>query len=162
MEIASNIHDPLIRAVVHDFLKRFVPQGQIAWIVGASEDFATIGETAKAQKVIATIARADLPSIGIQDIGGGRLILVDRALGHRPNFASCCKTLAQIFGLAETELVFVNAYRTRSDLANCALPPWGTVAWFADEPDHYIDFNGGRFWPRRQPRALDRLATRVE
>jgi hypothetical protein len=147
--IASGIDESLTRAVVDDFRRRFVPQGKIAWIVGTSEVAVAVGDSAEAKQAVAAIGPAELPGVGIEDIGAGRLILVDCAPGQKRNFASCLAALARIFCLPETALVFVNAYRTRSDLATCTSPPWKTAAWFADEPGHYIEFNGGQFFSRR-------------
>jgi hypothetical protein len=43
-------------------------------------------------------------------------------------------------------VVNVGAFRSRREFQESLVePPWGSVVWFSDEPDHMIHFNGDRF-----------------
>jgi adenine-specific DNA-methyltransferase len=58
-----------------------------------------------------------------------------------------CDVLARVFGGCGLGLVFANAFKSRQELQGLLdEPPWGTAAWFANEPEHMIHFNGQEFF----------------
>ena len=52
---------------------------------------------------------------------------------------------ASLTKIAAEHVVFVIAFLNRKEFQRLVRAvPWGTVAWFAEEPDHMIHFNGDR------------------
>ena len=90
----------------------------------------------------------ELPSVGIEEQLTGRAILIDTERRCGALDAARRTAIEHKLRSVGVQLVFVCAFRARSDLAAVAEPPWQTVAWFSDEPDHYIEFNSGRILPQ--------------
>lgn len=144
MNAAEIIDDPLIRAIVLEFHRKFANRGGIAWVVDSSGKLVFASSSPVAQRVAASVPPIELPNVGVEDIESRRLILIDAVnvrgvIDHDRRMA-----LARQPSFGAIELVFVSAFRSRSELALMSKPPWGTSAWFANEPDHSIEFNGGR------------------
>jgi hypothetical protein len=149
MTFAVPIQDPLIQAVVSEFCRRLSPRGQIAWIAETGSKVVLVHVSTRARMATAAIASRDLPSVGIEEANPWRLILIDAVSTRGAMDETRRRTLARKLRRPGLGLIFVSAFQTRADLTILAKPPWGTVAWFADEPDHFIEFNGGRIRSRR-------------
>lgn len=137
------IQDSLIRAVVSEFRRRLAPRGHIAWIAEAGSEVALLSDSLRASVATSALSAFDLPNVGIEEASSCRLILIDATSARSPIDDNRREMLQRKLGIAGLELVFVSAFRSRSELARLAVPAWGTRAWFADEPDHFIEFDGG-------------------
>ena len=143
MDFTLGIQDPLVLAVVSEFRRGFARRGQLAWVVDTGPELAFVSMSPLARCVTASVSLIDLPNVGIEESESRRLILIDAASAHGALDENRRKMLALKIGRPALELVFVTAYRDRSELTLLTELPWGTTAWFKNEPGHFIDFNGG-------------------
>lgn len=142
MDAIPSAVNPITRAVILEFGQRFAPQGEIAWVAESASAVNFVHTSHRMRHALAAIQSRDFPTVAIDESGSGRLILVDVAAVRGAMGESRRTLLARTLGHTARELIYVNAFRRRSDLATLARAPWGTVAWFADEPDHFIVFDG--------------------
>lgn len=87
--------------------------------------------------------------------GRNRIYLIDVARLGRQMTLEPRDALLRMFQGRPSDVVFVNAFLNRKEFQRLVrAAPWGTVAWFAEEPDHMIHFNGDRFSAKAGQRAI--------
>jgi hypothetical protein len=138
----SRIQDLVLRAVVEEFQPRFVPDGNIVWLSEARETSccALIDKMVELRFEIAT--NQEFPNVVINDSRRGWIFLIDVVTLKGPMNRSRCRILRGLFEPCENHLVLINAFKSRSDICHVTELPWSISAWFADEPDHIIHFDG--------------------
>ena len=140
------ILDPVINAVLTEFCSRFTPSGRVLWVDEGGEEAAYKSLDAWGSLGLPSSPRPDLPNIVIYDEGRHWLILIDVARIRGQMNSKRYAILRQMFQGCALSLVFVNVFKDRSELGDWLLDfPWHTAAWFAEEPDHMIHFNGVQF-----------------
>lgn len=140
------ILDPVMNAVLTKFCSRFTPRGRVLWVDEGSEEVAYKLPDAWGSLGLPSLPRPDLPNIVIYDEERHWLILIDVARIRGQMNSKRYAILKQRFRGCGLSLVFVNAFKDRRELEDWLLDlPWQTAAWFAEEPDHMIHFNGARF-----------------
>jgi hypothetical protein len=93
-----------------------------------------------------SLPRPDLTNIVIYDEERHWLILIDVPRIRGQMNSKRYAILKHKFRGCGLSLVFVNAFKDRGELGDWLFDlPWQTAAWFAEEPDHMIHFNGSRF-----------------
>lgn len=140
------IKDPVMSAVLSEFCARFTPRGRVLWVDEVGEEVAYKLADVWASLGLPSSPRADLPNIVIYDEGRHWLILIDVARIRGQMNSKRYAMLKQKFRRCGLSLVFVNAFNDRCELVDLLFDlPWQSAAWFAEEPDHLIHFNGSRF-----------------
>ena len=87
----------------------------------------------------------DLPNVVIHAPKKDRLFLIDVANIRGPMSLLRREALAHAFRECRAGLIFVTAFSSRHELKESLSEfPWETVGWFAQEPDHLIQFDGRR------------------
>lgn len=87
-----------------------------------------------------------MPDAVLLDPAHNRLIVVDFAM-HRGQIDEIrLDSLREVFSLAEPERIYITVYPDRAGMSEFThFPAWDSHAWFTNEPDHMIHFNGSRF-----------------
>jgi hypothetical protein len=148
--MSGYLPNPLFKEVLNAFCVRFTPSGRVLWVSDGNDPIFASADALSDLGVSLSSARG-LPSVVIYDILQKKLVLIDIAKLRGLMTSQRREALSRLFGGSEVELVFVNAFRDRREFQKLLTePPWGTVVWFADEPDHMIHFNGDRFLGPRQ------------
>jgi hypothetical protein len=134
----------VLRAVLKKFQPRFVPHGRVVWggtvsdetLQGPRRRFSALG--------LCWPPSPEIPDVVIHDRTRRWLVLVDVAGRRGQLTAKRCESLKQMFHGSGLQLVLVNAFVSRRELQEFFIDcPWWTSAWFADEPEHMIHFDGG-------------------
>jgi hypothetical protein len=142
MEIAKRVQNEFARRVLHEFPSRFAPFGRIVWLrEGGLKPVVAAVHWLRKMRLSASAAE-QLPNIVIRDAKLDRLWLVDvPALGCRMT-SKTRDVLSGVLANASERLLFANALEKRRELPlllDNSL--WGTVAWFAEAPDHLVIFD---------------------
>lgn len=133
----------LIERLIEKFVPKFVPGSEVVYANDSSPNF---NEPLMKELGIATGSRQNMPDVMLYHRKRNWLLVVDSASGNGPINEGRLEELAHLFDLASPDLIYVTAFQSRSNLADHdELPAWGTHAWFADEPDHMMHFDGSRF-----------------
>src|SRR6266516_4453739 len=143
MIASSRIRENVTRAVIREFLPRFIPGGRVLWANDGFGESALVCRDGFSELGIPSAPTAEFPSVVIYDRARRWLVLVDVAALRGQMTAQRCEALKQLFGGNGKRLVFVNAFASRRELQELLLEfPWWTSSWFADEPQHMIHFDG--------------------
>jgi hypothetical protein len=151
MNHPRTIRDPVLRAVTTEFYPRFTPGGKVLWVREGTHKLVYRSRANVARRALGAMSPAELPNIGIHYSKRGWLVVVDIA-GIRGAISSIrCQVLGERLSSCRLGLVFVTAFRSREAFQVQGLEPaWQTVAWFSNEPDHLVHFDGMRlFGPKR-------------
>lgn len=134
--------DTLIQGVVAAFVPRFAPGGKLVYVRGGNP----CDGTALQNLGMDIDLPESMPDLIFRDAARDWLFIVECASGKRLIDEMRLEELHRIFSQAKSGLVYVTAFPDRSAMASHPdHVAWGTHAWFADEPDHMIHFNGSRF-----------------
>jgi len=138
----AGIHNDVLKAVLEVFYWRFVPEGRVLWVNENDEPLLAVRDELH-QLGVSLLRPRSLPTVVINDEGRDRLALIDVAdlLGLMTE--NRCEVLKGMFGGSRSQLILVNAFRSRTQFqALAAELPWDSVVWFSDEPNHLIHFDG--------------------
>lgn len=87
----------------------------------------------------------EFPNTVVFDKSRDRIYLIDVARLGRQMTRERRDALLPLLQERASEIVFVNAFLNRTEFQRLVHDlPWGTVAWFAEEPAHMIHINGDR------------------
>ena len=143
MQSLTYTKDELIESLIEKFIPRFVPGSEV---VHANDSRQSLNETKLRDLGVADDKNQKMPDVVLYQRERNWLLVVDSTTSNGPISEKRLKELAEIFSKAKPDLVYVTAFQSRSDMADYPdLVAWGTHAWFADEPEHMIHFNGSRF-----------------
>lgn len=139
--MSQAIDDQITKSILTDFRTHFAVDGRVLWVPNGKEDLGQPHAGPSDLRNDASLKLLDLPTIGIVDPQKGRLYLIDIGSVSGPMSADCVAVLRSIFTTADIRPIFVVAYASRAEYAELlSVPTWGTVAWFADEPNHLVHF----------------------
>ncbi len=150
MKLGGGGLNAVTRAVLEEFRPRFFPQSRLVWVTENSETACHICEEGLAALQLEFAPRHQFPNIVLHDVMCGLVVLIDVAGIRGPMNASRRKRLKEILGGRGPGLILVSAFESRQELQILLREiPWGTSAWFADEPRHMIHFGVAPFLPVR-------------
>lgn len=133
----------LAESFLGEFVPRFVPGGKLVYARGGNDP--CDGAALQNLGMDVDLPRI-MPDLIFHDAARDWLLIVECASGKCLIDEMRLEELHRIFSQAKPDLIYVTAFQGRSNLADYAdLPAWGTHAWFADEPDHMMHFDGSRF-----------------
>ncbi len=146
MQIPAYVKDRLFHSFIENFVPRFVP-GSVQVYSDDESDREKRFDDALLKDLGVTIdSREKMPALVLHYPARNWLLLAEFAAGNGPIDEKRLKELARLFNKASPDLIYITAFQNRSAMADHdELPAWGTHAWFADEPEHMIHFNGSRF-----------------
>ena len=147
------------KSLVRDFMPRFAQLGEIVWssvrgIEAANESNAWLRDLARSPAGV-----AELPSMVVRDKQQRRLWLIEIAARGRQLTTDRCNALRGSLARLPEHLLFLNGFKNRRALGRLVLDHfWGTMAWFADEPEHLVFFDDDAI--RRGVRPYERCLPR--
>jgi adenine-specific DNA-methyltransferase len=144
--LSAGEHNVLQAAIVRDFGPRFAP-GACVLYIGDTADKHVIMETAALSGLGVTLTEHDkLPDLVLHDTRRGWLFLVEAVTSHGPVSPKRHRELEAVFGQCVVGRVYLTAFPDAATFRRYAADiAWETEVWLADNPDHMIHFNGGRF-----------------
>ncbi len=161
--LSAGGQNPLIRAIVYEFCRRFVADPDVLYIGDTGSKLGTTGKrvgyynrAGLAALGVALDDHGKFPDVIVHDRGRNWFLLIEAVTSHGPVDGKRHDELGALFA-ASAAPVYVTAFATRKAMARYAhLIDWATEVWCADAPEHMIHFNGVRFLgPYPNPTASD-------
>jgi adenine-specific DNA-methyltransferase len=146
-------HSQLHADIVHEFCSRFVGSGGRLLYIGDTASSRNEGgklmflEADYLESLgVPTLSHDKLPDVIVYDKDREWLFLIEAVTSHGPVSPRRWIELEQSFKDCKVGLVYVTAFPDRAEFRkNAADIAWETEVWIAENPDHMIHFNGGRF-----------------
>ena len=146
ISLSAGLHNAVIRAVIEEFVPRFVPGATVLYIGDTDTKFAYVDNDGLVALGLTLDPHGKMPDVILHDTTDDWVILVEAVTSHGPITPLRRADLARLFGTSHAGLVFVTAFADRRAMtAYLSSLAWETEVWVADAPDHLIHFNGSRF-----------------
>ena len=139
-------HSRLIKAIIEDFLERFVPGGVLVYVGDTGDKWGYFDENLLSHLGVTIDSHGKMPDVVIHDTQRNWLVLVEAVTSHGPVDGKRHDELARLFSSIQAGLVYVTAFPDRTVMARyLSQIAWETEVWVAEDPSHLIHFNGERF-----------------
>jgi type II restriction enzyme len=143
LRLTPGAHSALINAVLEGFIPHFAPGAEVLHIDAHGSERVHWSQNSPQQWTLDLEAQRKLPDMILYSADRQRLFLIDTAANRGPINARRHAELEQVFSQAPAEVVYFTAFPSRHGAADQLVEiDWETNAWFADEPEHHIYFNG--------------------
>ena len=139
-------HNEIQKAIIEEFLPRFSKGATVLYLGDTSKKALYIDIEELRMLGIAELSRDMLPDILAYDAEQQWLFIIEAVHSSNPIDWLRHLALRRLTENVTVGCVFVSAFRDRSAFGRFSKAiSWETEAWIADEPDHIIHFDGGRF-----------------
>jgi adenine-specific DNA-methyltransferase len=139
-------HSRLVKAILDEFGPRFVPGGHVIYVGDTGNKWRYFDEEALGALGVAVDVHGKMPDVVIHHVEHDWLVLVEAVTSHGPVDPKRREELAALFQDAQSGIVYVTAFLTRSDMAKYVSEiSWETEVWVQEAGTHLIHFDGERF-----------------
>ena len=137
------------KAVVEDFSRRFLEEPAVLWLSESGNKVVVRDERVANAIGLKIEAQKNLPDLILADLGPEHPVIVfvevvatDGAVNARRRDAF--NEIADAAGFDRKQIVAITAFEDRQSAGfrkTVSQLAWGTLAWFASEPDHLVTFH---------------------
>lgn len=147
IKLSAGKHSNLIRAIIEEFVPRFVPGGELVYVGDTGTKWGYFDENLLHALGIAAGNHGKMPDAVIYYRDKHWLILVEAVTSSGPVDGMRHAELANLFKASAAGLVYVTAFPDRGEAMRkfLSVVAWETEVWCASDPTHLIHFNGVRF-----------------
>lgn len=136
----------LTESLIRKFVPRFAPGSVLIYVRDNKAKWDNTNKELLNDLGIQLYPLVKMPDVVLYDAKRNWLLLMVCATRTRLMDEDRVNELARLFSEAKPDPVYFTAFQNRSEMAvHPSFPAWGTHAWFAEEPEHMIHFNGSRF-----------------
>ncbi|MBF2755360.1 MAG: restriction endonuclease [Gammaproteobacteria bacterium AqS3] len=144
--LAPGIHNEIQKAIIEEFLPRFVPGAEILYVGDAINKSLVLKKERLEELGFFELAHDALPDVVAYDRNRSWIILVEAVYSSNPISPLRHLMLERMTKNCTAPRVYVSAFKDRKSLREWLLEiSWETEVWLADTPEHLIHFNGDRF-----------------
>lgn len=140
-------HSDLIRAIIEEFIPRFVPGGELVYVGDTGTKWGYFDEPLLDSIGVKVTSHGKMPDVVIYYREKNWLILAEAVASGGPVDGLRHAELSDLFQASTAGLVFVTAFPDRGEVMRkfLSVVAWETEVWCASDPTHLIHFNGIRF-----------------
>lgn len=146
LELGPGAHNDLIKACVERFLVTFGQGAEVLYVGDADARDLFREDQRLAELGVFELTTDELPDVVAYSAAKDWLFIIEAVHSSGPVSREKHLRYRRLLTGCSSGVVYVTAFATRerfrSFLADIA---WETEVWIANEPDHLIHFNGGRF-----------------
>jgi len=147
IKLSAGKHSGLIRAVIEEFIPRFVPGGELVYVGDTGTKWGYFDEKLLHALGIRVGSHGKMPDVVVYHRKKNWLILVEAVASSGPVDGIRHTELSDLFKASTAGLVYVTAFPDRGEVLRkfLSVVAWETEVWCASDPTHLIHFNGIRF-----------------
>ncbi len=147
IKLSAGKHSDLIRAIIEEFVPRFVPGGELVYVGDTGTKWGYFDEQLLETIGVKVGSHGKMPDVIIYYREKNWLILVEAVASGGPVDGIRHAELSNLFQASTAGLVFVTAFPDRGEVMRkfLSVVAWETEVWCASDTSHLIHFNGIRF-----------------
>jgi hypothetical protein len=147
IKLSAGKHSDLIRAIIEEFIPRFVPGGELVYVGDTGTKWGYFDEKLLHALGVKVGNHGKMPDVVIYHREKNWLILVEAVASSGPVDGMRHAELSDLFKASTAGLVYVTAFPDRGEVMRkfLSVVAWETEVWCAGDPSHLIHFNGIRF-----------------
>lgn len=147
LDFSQGGHNQLQREIIEEFLPRF-GLGCSVLYVGDTTDKYLLRDDDKLREIgFFELSHDSLPDIVAYNEEKNWLFLIEAFYTSGPMSEERILELKKLLSNCTADLIFITAFTSKNDFRkNISSIGWETEVWTADNPDHMVHFNGGKFF----------------
>lgn len=146
LEFSRGGHNQLQREIIEEFLPRFGSGCQVLYVGDATDKFLLRDDDKLNQLGFFELSHDSLPDIVAYNEDKNWIFLIEAFFTSGPMSEERILELKKSLKNCTGDLIFITAFTSKVDFRkNIADIGWETEVWTADNPDHLVHFNGGKF-----------------
>lgn len=146
LDFSRGGHNQLQREIVEQFLTRFGAGCQVLYVGDATDKYLLRDDDKLKELGFFELTHDSLPDIVAYNEEKNWLFLIEAFFTSGAMSEERILELKKALHDCKADLIFVTAFTSKSDFRkNVGQIGWETEVWTADNPDHLIHFNGGKF-----------------
>lgn len=147
IRLSAGKHSDLIRAIIEEFVPRFVPGGELVYVGDTGTKWGYFDEKLLHTLAVKVGSHGKMPDVVIYYREKNWLILVEAVASSGPVDGIRYAELSDLFKASTAGLVYVTSFPDRGEIMRkfLSVVAWETEVWCASDPSHLIHFNGIRF-----------------
>ncbi|MBI3902060.1 MAG: restriction endonuclease [Nitrosomonadales bacterium] len=147
IKLSAGKHSDLIRAIIEEFIPRFVPGGELVYVGDTGTKWGYFDDKLLHALGVKVGSHGKMPDVVIYHRKKNWLILVEAVASSGPVDGIRHAELSDLFKASTAGLVYVTAFPDRGEIMRkfLSVVAWETEVWCASDPTHLIHFNGIRF-----------------
>jgi len=146
LALAEGEHNLLQKAILEEFIPRFVPKAKVLYLGDASNKRLHVDEPGLAQLGLREMSHDMLPDVVVLDETNQWLLLIEAVHSSNPISQTRHLELEKFTSGCTLPKVFVSVFASRAEFRSwvCDIS-WETEVWLVDSPGHMIHFNGDKY-----------------
>ena len=147
IKLSAGKHSDLIRAIIEEFVPRFMPGGELVYVGDTGTKWGYFDEQLLHKLGVKIGNHGKMPDTIIYCREKNWLILIEAVASSGPVDGIRHAELSDLFVASTAGLVYVTAFPDRGAVMRkfLSVVAWETEVWCASDPTHLIHFNGIRF-----------------
>lgn len=146
LDFSQGGHNQLQREVIEEFLPRFGYGCEVLYVGDAIDKYLIRQDDKLMELGFFELTHDSLPDIVAYHAEKNWLYLIEAFYSSGPMSEERILELKKALKDCKAELIFVTAFTSKKDFRkNVADIGWESEVWTADNPDHLVHFNGGKF-----------------
>ncbi len=152
LDFSQGGHNQLIREVLEEFLPKFGQGCEVLYVGDATNRFLFREDQKLYELGFFELSHDSLPDIVAYNAEKNWLFLIEAFYSSGPMSEERMLELKKSAIGCAADLIFVTAFTSKTDFKkHIAEIGWESEVWTADNPDHLIHFNGGKFFGPYKP-----------
>jgi type II restriction enzyme len=146
LEFSSGGHNQLQREIIEEFLPRFGAGCTVLYVGDATDKYLLRNDDQLRDLGFFELTHDSLPDVVAYNEEKNWLFLIEAFFTSGPMSEERILELKKALTNCKADLIFVTAFTSKGDFRkNAGDIGWESEVWTADNPDHLIHFNGGKF-----------------
>jgi len=152
LDFSQGGHNQLQREIIEEFLPRYGNGCEVLYIGDSTNKFLLREDEKLRDLGFFELSHDSLPDIVAYNAANNWLYLIEAFHSSGPMSEERIFELRKALKDCKAELIFVTAFASKADFKKNATDiGWDSEVWTADNPDHLIHFNGGKFLGPHKP-----------
>ncbi|MDO3641218.1 BsuBI/PstI family type II restriction endonuclease [Mucilaginibacter sp. L3T2-6] len=146
LDFARGGHNQLQREIIEEFLPRFGGQCEVLYIGDATDKYLLRNDDKLRALGFFELTHDSLPDVVAYNKDKNWIFLIEAFYTSGPMSEERILELKKALKDCVADMIFVTAFTSKADFRkNISDIGWETEVWTADNPDHLVHFNGGKF-----------------
>ena len=147
LEFSRGGHNQLQREIIEEFLPRFGSGCKVLYVGDATDKFLLREDDKLNELGFFELSHDSLPDIVAYNEDKNWIFLIEAFFTSGPMSEERILELKKSLKNCTAELIFITAFTSKGDFRKNIIDiGWETEVWTADNPDHLVHFNGGKFF----------------
>jgi len=146
LKFSLGLHNDLQKAIIEEFLPRYGYNSKVLYVGDTADKYLHLDKKALKELNFFDISHEELPDVIAYSKEKNWLYLIEAVHSSGAISELRLLQLEKLTKDCKAEIIYITAFLNKSTFRKFTADiAWETEVWIADNPDHLIHFNGGKF-----------------